>query len=406
MKILYFGTICNKEQYMQMLTGFRTKPSVAPFVFESALLQGFRDNGAQLEVRSFPVIPAFPKSKHLGWGNRTENLESGYQTQWIGAVNISGIKQMSQRISSHVTLKKWLKENADQEKAVVIYSAYQPISKSIVTLCKKHGTNCYAIIPDLPRDMYSVARINPVKKFLSGFYVRSAVKTQGCFDGYIYLTGHMKEVINPAAPYIVVEGIANGAEAQELSLQNKAAPKAIMYAGALSEKYGLRNLIEAFLAADLGDTQLWLFGSGDFREEIEKYAQTDPRIRFFGRVPREEILEYEKQATLLVNVRSDSDAFTKYSFPSKVIEYMLSGTPLLMTRLAGIPEEYYGYTFSVSDNSVETLKAEFEKICAMPAQELLAFGAKAQEFIAGQKNSRIQAEKILDLIQKESNPQG
>lgn len=402
MKLLYFGTICNKEHYMQLHSGFKTKPSVAPFVFESALLQGLRDNGAQLDVRSFPVIPAFPKSKHLGWGNRTEELESGYKARWIGAVNISGIKQLSQRISSHRTLKKWLKENAHQDKAVLIYSAYQPVSKSIVTLCKKYGTKCYAIIPDLPRDMYSVAKINPVKKFLSGFYVRSAVKIQGRFDGYIYLTEHMKEVIGPEAPYIVVEGIANSAEGRELTLQDKAAPKAIMYAGALSEKYGLGNLIEAFMAADLQDTQLWLFGSGDFQGEIEKYAQADPRIRFFGRVSREEILEYEKKATVLVNVRSDSDAFTRYSFPSKVIEYMLSGTPLLMTRLPGIPEEYYGHAFTAADNSVETLKAELEQICAMPTQELLAVGAKAQRFVAEQKSSLVQAAKIINFIQEQS----
>ena len=151
---------------MQLLDGFRAKPSVAPFVFESALLKGFSENQAELEVRSFPVIPAFPKSKHLLWGSRREELESGYRTTWLSAINISGIKQLSQRISSYHSLKKWLQENRNEQKAVIIYSAYQPIAKSIVTLCKKHATKCYAIIPDLPRDMYSVAKISPVKKLL------------------------------------------------------------------------------------------------------------------------------------------------------------------------------------------------------------------------------------------------
>ncbi len=398
MRLLYFGTICNAGHYMQLLDTFKIKPSIAPFVFESALLKGFSDNQAELNVRSFPVIPAFPKSKYLGWGSRWEKLESGYQTTWLSTINISGVKQLSQRISSYITLKRWLKDNQNAEKAVLIYSAYQPISKSIVTLCKKYATKCYAIIPDLPRDMYSVAKINPVKKFFSKFYVRAAVNTQGYFDGYIYLTEHMKDVINPKAPYVVVEGIANNAEARRLLAQDKEPVKAIMYAGALSEKYGLRNLIEAFNAADLADTQLWLFGSGDFQEEIAKYAQINPRIHFFGRVPREKILEYEKKATLLVNVRDDNDAFTRYSFPSKVIEYMLSGTPLFMTRLSGIPDEYYDYTFSAGDNSVVTLKAELERICAMPVEELLAFGAKAQQFVVEQKNSRIQAAKILNFI--------
>lgn len=398
MKILYFGTVCNEEHYSRLLSEFRVKPSVAPLVFESALLKGFAQNQADLEVRSFPVIPAFPKSKHLGWGSRQETLESGYTNRWIRAINISVIKQLSQRISSHCTLKKWLKENAREEKAVLIYSAYQPIAKSIVSLCKKHGTKCYAIIPDLPRDMYNVSRMNPVKKFLSKFYVNAAVNTQGRFDGYIYLTEHMKDVIKPHAPYTVVEGIADTSVMQELTLQDKAEVPAIMYAGMLSEKYGLRNLIEGFLQAQIPDAELWLFGSGDFQKEIEKYAQSNPSIRFFGRVPREQILEYERKATVLVNVRDDSDAFTKYSFPSKVIEYMLSGTPMFMTKLSGIPEEYYDYVFSAEDNSVETLAVTLKQICSMERQELVTVGAKAQKFIADNKNSCAQARKILDFI--------
>ena len=110
------------------------------------------------------------------------------------------------------------------------------------------------------------------------------------------------------------------------------------------------------------------------------------------------MLEYEKKATLLVNVRDDKDEFTKYSFPSKVIEYMLSGTPMFMTRLSGIPEEYYSYTYWVEDNDVQTLRQALEQIAAKPAEELLAFGAVGQAFIKKEKNGRMQAGKILDFI--------
>lgn len=397
MKYLYFGTICAKEQYMQMYEGFRVKPSVAPFTFETALLKGFRENEADLEAVSFPVIPAFPKSKHLFWGRRHETLDSGYKTTWISAVNLTGLKQLSQRISSGRILKKWLKQNVGEEKAVIIYSAYQPVSKSIVKLCKKYNTKCYAIIPDLPRDMFNVSRVGKVKKALSRLYVHAAEQVQGGFDGYIYLTEAMKDVINPSAPYTVVEGIANTAEIDTLTLEDKTPGKVIMYAGALNEKYGIGNLIQAFQTANIPDSQLWLFGSGDFQDKIREYAADDDRIRFYGRVSREEILQYEKQATLLVNVRDDRDEFTKYSFPSKVIEYMLSGTPLFMTRLSGIPEEYYRYTFSAADNAIETLSGQFKQILSKDHRELLDFGAVAQKFIEQNKNGRVQAKKIIDF---------
>lgn len=398
MKYLYFGTICEQEKYYRMRQSFRVKPSVAPFVFESALLEGFRENGAALEAISFPVIPAFPKSKYLAWGNRREMLASGYMTTWISTINIPGLKQLGQRISSHILLKKWLKKNAQEEKAVIIYSAYQPISKSIVALCKKYNTKCYAIIPDLPRDMYSVARINSIKKRLSMLYVRAAERVQGKFDGYIYLTEAMKDVINATAPYTVVEGVADVRNVCEPAISEKASEKAVMYAGALSEKYGLRNLIEAFMRTKGNNLQLWLFGSGDYRTQIEQYAQKDSRIRYFGSVPRELVLEYEKKASLLVNVRNAGDEFTKYSFPSKVIEYMLSGTPMLMTRLDGIPKEYFEHTFVLNDNSVDTISDALDRILIQPQEELAAFGKAAQQFIVQHKNSCAQARKIIDFI--------
>lgn len=401
MKYLYFGTICAPETYMPMLEKFRVKPSVAPFVFESALLKGFREQGAELEAISFPVIPAWPKSKHLAWGCRKERLESGYPTTWIGAINVSGIKQLCQRIVSRILLKRWLRKHKDEEKAVLIYSAYQPISKSIVSLCKKQkSTKCYAIIPDLPRDMYNLAKVKSIKKVASQMYVREAEKVQGRFDGYVYLTEAMGQVINPEKPFVVVEGIADVGLAQEQALTEKEAGFVVMYAGALYEKYGIKNLLDAFCALERQDAQLWLFGSGDMEQELETHAAQDPRIRYFGRVSRDEVLECERKATVLVNVRDDKDEFTKYSFPSKTIEYMLSGTPMLTTKLPGIPEEYFKYLYSVSDNQVETLREMLEQLATQPAEELLSFGAQAQRFVVEQKNARAQAGKILQFMNK------
>ena len=41
-----------------------------------------------------------------------------------------------------------------------------------------------------------------------------------------------------------------------------------------------------------------------------------------------------------MNPRSADAEYTKYSFPSKTIEYLATGVPVVMNRLPGIPEEY------------------------------------------------------------------
>lgn len=400
MKLLYFGTVCNSESYDKLLSGSKVKPSAAPFVFEKALTQGFADNCADVDVISFPVVPAFPNSKTLVIKGIKNKLDCGIPSSWIPTVNIVGLKQFFQRIFSKRMLKKWLKENKDSETAVLTYGVYQPVAKSIVTLCRKYNVPCFAIVADLPRDMYAVRKVSPLKKFLTGFYTRAVLKIQGRFDGYIYLTEAMKDVVNPVAPYTVVEGIAKEADFDLSKSPQKSDKKSIMYAGALNERLGIKNLLKAFSSIKDTDTELWLFGSGDCVPAINEAAKNDDRIKYFGFKSREEILDFETKAHLLINIRDPKEDYTQYSFPSKTIEYMLSGTLLLTTKLLGIPKEYFDYVFTVEDLTAEGISNKITEILNCPDDELLQFGKKAQKFILDNKVARVQSEKILNFIHK------
>ena len=61
-------------------------------------------------------------------------------------------------------------------------------------------------------------------------------------------------------------------------------------------------------------------------------------------------------ATLLINPRFSNEEYTKYSFPSKNMEYMASGTPILTTKLPGMPKEYYEYIYLFEEESIEGMK--------------------------------------------------
>ena len=111
-----------------------------------------------------------------------------------------------------------------------------------------------------------------------------------------------------------------------------------------------------------------------------------------------EVLAYEQKASLLVNVRDPDEAFTSYSFPSKTIEYMLSGTPLLTTRLPGIPKEYDKYLILIEDNLPQTIASGIETAFRMTSEARQSLGNAAACFIAEEKNSDKQAEKILRFI--------
>ena len=398
MKLLYFGTICNLEAYDRRFEGLASKPSVAPIVFESALLNGFHQNGADIEIHSFPMIPAFPTYRAVHFGGITEQLPCGYSCRWLNTINLPVLKQFSRRLDARKALRRWLKAHRE-DGLILTYSIPPFLVKDVLSYAKKYGVKTAAIIPDLLRDMYINEPQDTFSYRLKQAYLAPALKLQDQYDGYIYLTEAMQEVVAPGKSHMIMEGIADTDHILPPVPEEKAVPRAIMYAGMLHEKYGILNLVDAFEKLDDKDAQLWLFGDGTAVPEIKKRAAANPNIRYGGTVSRESILTYERQATLLINPRDPDEEFTKFSFPSKTIEYMLSGTPLITTRLQGIPEEYFDFVFPADGSSTDALAAAMQNALGRSEQDLHEMGIRAQQFIQQEKNAARQAQRILTFLE-------
>lgn len=398
MRILYLGTLCSPGKYEALLNGCKVKPSVASVVFERALMSGFAENNSSVDVLSYPMVPTFPKSQLLYFGGDDEIIE-GYTCHFLGTINLPILKQLTRRISACRSIKKWAKKNAGKG-VILTYSIPPFLAKDLLYYRKKYKLKIVAIIPDLIKNMYINHKSSFMINTLRELYLKKALAIQGEYDGYVYLTEGMRDEINDKKPYIVMEGILDRLDAIEQSDLYKSTTRAIMYAGRMHEKYGVLNLVEAFRQVKNDNIELWLFGDGSAVNEIICSSQKDHRIKYFGSVTRQEVLLYEKQATLLVNPRSTKEQFTKYSFPSKTIEYMASGTPLLTTRLEGIPSEYFDHSFSIEDNAVCQIKDALVSILNLSDEELKQKGKIAQQFVRENKNAKTQSERIVTFLLK------
>ena len=395
LKILYLGTICDLDDYERMLDGSKIKPSIAAVIFELGVIRGLSENNADTKIISYPMIPYFPKSRVLVFGGHTDFIYS-YPCRFLRTINFPIVKQWIRRVDARHILKKWAEEN--RGKGIILSYSIPPfLVKDVLHYAKQYNLKTVAIVPDLLENMYINHRGNCVINFIRQRYLSKALSSQSSYDGYVYLTEPMREKVSCEKPYMVMEGILNKDDfSDEVKVQSSC--RGIMYAGCMHEKYGVINLVEAFQQLRDLDAELWLFGEGTASEEIQERAQKDNRIKYFGRVNREVVLEYEKKATLLVNPRSVQEEFTKYSFPSKTIEYMASGTALLTTRLEGIPKEYFNYVFSVEDNDVELLKKAIGKIFLLSDQELILKGENARIFVLEQKNAKVQVARIIGFL--------
>ena len=120
--------------------------------------------------------------------------------------------------------------------------------------------------------------------------------------------------------------------------------KIVAHAGTLSEVVGVSKILD-YLKNSKSIDELWLMGNGDLSERIIEQANKDERLVYFGFINKEEVFLKLQQARLLLILRDPNEDYTKYSFPSKLFEYMASGTPVAISHLPGIPKEYHRYLY-------------------------------------------------------------
>lgn len=108
---------------------------------------------------------------------------------------------------------------------------------------------------------------------------------------------------------------------------------------ALSDKYGIADLIQAFadIYKKVPNAELLIVGDGPQRAEYEKQTKSlgiDSVTTFTGRVPNDKVPEYiNKMDLFAVPSTEDSE-----SFGVAAVEAMACGVPVVVSNVGGLPE--------------------------------------------------------------------
>lgn len=195
-------------------------------------------------------------------------------------------------------------------------------------------------IKRLPDNMLE---FNANQRFLKRIYCyfenRRVKKLYRYIDKYVLLAAPMEERIPEAQGCnCIVEGMV---VPSPLPLNKKYSKnKVILYTGTLDAFSGVRELVKAFQRINEPNYRLMICGGGVLENMIRKASIEDPRIVYKGMVTREDALRLQKEATALINPRRPDNGITRFSFPSKTMEYMMSGTSMIGYKLDGIPKDF------------------------------------------------------------------
>lgn len=393
MNVIFIGSMYPKGMQEELLD-LGSVVDFAGHTFQTALLEGLDHYYPSMHIISSALTSSYPKIKKL-------NFEKSYfshrgditkKDEYVGAFNVPLVKLFSKYRRVKKALKTSLKD--DEENIVIIYSTHTPFLLAAYDLRDSISKLC-VVVPDLPEFMGEQSKgLKAYLKEIDKHLINRCLRKADCFA---LLSPFMREKIPVGnKPWLQFEGIYQIPPFQD-EIIAKEKCRTIMYTGNIYRKRGVDILLEAFSKIEDQNYRLWIRGNGELKEEILELSRKDSRIKYFEPMEREELLRMERRATLMINPTPASWEFTKYFFPSKTMEYMASGTPTLMFKLACLPDEYKPYVYFAEEN-VDALKEKIIEICEKPQSELDSFGQAAANFILTKKNEKVQAGRLVELI--------
>ncbi len=391
--ILIVSTVCSNDFY-DNVSKTRTKKSLDPAqrVFHT-LAKELVSMGNS--VTCISAVPYSRNNTNINEFQRKEEMVDGvryiYPSFRLGMIE----RILDLRSNGRHEIRKWIENETPNSKIVICDSLVVPLSSEARKMCKHMGIKCVAYVTDYPSMATNIKTSKKsIKSFFQFVFDKYADNDIRKYDGYIVVAEKLVELIRAKCNrYIVIEDIADFPECfdREKPNNNKFT---IVYGGALCERFGINKLVDSIMLMDNTNVEMLFYGSGESVDYIQDMAKKDNRIKYGGLLTYDELQIKQKQADLLVNPRPSNEVFSAYSFPSKTTSYMVSGTPVITTRIPGIPEEYFEHLLFFVEEDTVSIAKKLDEVSRLPSDELYSIGKDAFVFLSTEKNAKKQCGRI------------
>lgn len=396
MKVLFLGGVFDDSHNDEIISKTRTYVEYAANNFQKKIIDGLLSLRVSLDVISIPFLGAYPKAYSdyyfRGFSN-TFNDRSGYK--YLNFNNIFGYRNISRYHAAKKGLADFVKCD-DEEKLIIVYSPHTPFIRAANWAKRKDKRiKVCMVVLDLPQYMDLSGNQSVLYRILKSIDLKTFAHENIMIDSYIVLTEQMADVLKIGTrPYLVIEGIY---EAVHPIKKHENVYKTIVYTGKLNYAFGALNLVRAFQEIKDSTIKLVICGNGEAKDDILKLAKIDNRIDFRGQVSSDEARKCILNGDILVNPRPNDSEYTKYSFPSKIIDYLATGNPVVAFKLDGMPDVYSDFIYSIPDNSISAICDTIKTVLDADTSEIALKTGAALEYIKNKLSKESVAKAIINL---------
>jgi len=320
MKIIYLTNSMIGEDFDELNAKVAVKANPSNQTFHSRMIRAFAIHHQVIAIVYRPLVTyGDPKFLPYEW-KRHQKIAYHY----LPIHNKRYVRQ-KRVVDDGMRLIAKLLKNAKRDKPLIVVDGLNgTLRRLAIKACKKHDLKAILIMTDNPA-LLSGAKAKAAQ---------SAIAEMRKFEYFIPLTPALDILVNPRhQPHLNIPGIAEGRESYSAYQRPY-----FFFAGALHERYGVNNLIQAFMNTNY-DVDLLIAGHGP-EHYVKQQCGHDERIKFLGQLTPTETYKYEAGALLNINPRPYDRVLNDYSIPSKFFEYMTSGVPTMSTEHSQLTSKY------------------------------------------------------------------
>ncbi len=401
MNILFLCGVFANENEAEVKVNAKTSVEFSANLMQIKLIRSFdKICGANnLRVISAPFIGAYPNY------SRTVRF-SGFEKsqdlcEYVRFNNVWGFRNISRAYALKKAVRSFA-EKKQKNKIIVVYSVHDPFL-SAAAYAKKldPSIKICLIAPDLPQYMNLESHRGMLYDTFKKIDIASIERHMKKVDTLVVLTDPMACALGvDDRPYIVVEGIVDTALPNVSNIKCDVRDTIdIVYAGKLYDRFGVKTLVDAFSKLNGEHYRLILCGNGDAVGYAKERAATDHRIILKGQISPDEVKRYLARAAVLVNPRPNNEEYTKYSFPSKNIEYLMTGKPVVAYMLDGMPDCYADFIYAIDQNidPTDALVDALKRALAATDEETSEKYAKFASYAEDRLSAESVAKRIVSL---------
>ena len=383
-KVLFLGYL---ESQDKVLSGM----SVAGNKMQYGLINGIIDN-KKIRIKCISIKPIAPFPKDVFYSKKEiSNVDQRINVFNVPFINVSGLKQFFQSKAIRKYASKTIyKYGVD---CVLTFNCFPQIGRSFNYIKRKHSIPIIVYLADCPIPQI---KMRGIRKAYRNSFDKKTLSSMKYADAFVLINKYISQKYNILQNYIIIEG---GIEEHLLQKEpSKDKKEDIVFSGALSNYNGLIELIKCFETNNLHGQKLFIYGRGELENECLKH-QTES-IVFKGFVSNSEMLNIERNSRFLILLRDPTDEISKVTFPSKIFEYMSTGTPIICSNLDTLSDEYNQYLNIIKWGDIQYMSIQIKECLSKDYNVLVDKAKSGRLFLAKNKTWLNQANKITSFIIK------